>query len=68
VQVASATATPATASNHSRPLRGKRGYTLRVSQLATPGFTLADFSVHIFDLAAGHGIEGLVGLSFERAR
>ena len=42
----------------------EQGYTLRVSQFATLGFTLSDFHVHVFDLAAGHGIDGLVGLSF----
>jgi predicted aspartyl protease len=42
----------------------EQGYTLRVSQFATLGFTLTDFRIHVFDLAAGHGIDGLIGLSF----
>jgi hypothetical protein len=33
-------------------------------RLATLGFTLTDFRIHVFDLAAGHGIDGLIGLSF----
>ena len=42
----------------------EQGYTLRVLRFATLGFTLADFRIHVFDLAAGHGIDGLIGLSF----
>lgn len=44
----------------------EQGYTLRVTQFAALGFTLPDFRVHIFDLAAGYGIDGLIGLSFLR--
>ena len=44
----------------------EQGYTLRVTQFATLGFTLPDFRVHVFDLAAGFGIDGLIGLSFLR--
>ena len=40
----------------------EQGYTLRVTQFQTLGFTLVDFSVHVFDLAAGYGLDGLVGL------
>ena len=32
--------------------------------MSTRGFTLTDFRIHVFDLAAGYGIDGLVGLSF----
>ncbi len=44
----------------------EQGYTLRVTQFAALGFTLRDFRVHVFDLAAGFGIDGLIGLSFLR--
>jgi predicted aspartyl protease len=44
----------------------EQGYTLRVTQFAALGFTLPDFRVHVFDLAAGYGIDGLIGLSFLR--
>jgi len=44
----------------------EQGFTLRVTQFAALGFTLPDFRVHIFDLAAGYGIDGLIGLSFLR--
>ena len=40
------------------------GYTLRVRQFATLGFTMTTYRVHVFDLAAGYGIDGLIGLSF----
>ena len=44
----------------------EHGYTLRVSRFAALGFTFAAFRVHVFDLAAGYGINGLIGLSFLR--
>jgi predicted aspartyl protease len=44
----------------------EHGYTLRVSKFAALGFAVPDFRVHVFDLAAGYGIDGLVGLSFLR--
>jgi predicted aspartyl protease len=44
----------------------EQGYTLRVTQFNALGFTLPDFRVHVFDLAAGYGIDGLIGLSFLR--
>lgn len=44
----------------------EHGYTLRVTQFDALGFTLPDFRVHVFDLAAGFGIDGLIGLSFLR--
>jgi predicted aspartyl protease len=42
----------------------EHGYTLRVHRFAALGFTFTDVRVHVFDLAAGHGIDGLIGLSF----
>jgi hypothetical protein len=44
----------------------EHGYTLRVAKFSALGFTVPDFRVHIFDLAAGFGIDGLVGLTFLR--
>ena len=45
----------------------EHGYTLRVDRFTALGFTRADFRVHVFDLAAGYGIDGLIGLSFLKA-
>ena len=42
----------------------EQGYTLRVARFATLGFSHERFRVHVFDLAEGYGIDGLVGLSF----
>ena len=42
----------------------EQGYTLRVRQFETLGFAITNFPVHVFDLAEGFGIDGLVGLSF----
>jgi predicted aspartyl protease len=44
----------------------EHGYTLRVAKFSALGFFAADFRVHVFDLAAGFGIDGLIGLSFLR--
>jgi predicted aspartyl protease len=44
----------------------EQGYTLKVSRFAALGFVFADFEVNVFDLAGGHGIDGLIGLSFLR--
>lgn len=44
----------------------ERGYTLRVAQFSALGFTIPDFAVHVFELPAGYGIDGLIGLSFLR--
>jgi predicted aspartyl protease len=44
----------------------ERGYTLKVSRFAALGFEMPEYQVHVFDLAAGHGIDGLIGLSFLR--
>jgi predicted aspartyl protease len=42
----------------------EHGYTLKVARLAALGFAMHDFEVNVFDLATGHGIDGLIGLSF----
>lgn len=42
----------------------EQGYTLRVTRFATLGLACSNFRVHVFDLADGYGIDGLVGLSF----
>jgi predicted aspartyl protease len=44
----------------------EHGYTLRVPRFSALGFTSPDFRIHVFDLAAGYGINGLIGLSFLR--
>jgi predicted aspartyl protease len=44
----------------------EHGYTLRVSRFSALGFTIPDYSIHVFDLAADFGINGLIGLSFLR--
>jgi predicted aspartyl protease len=44
----------------------ERGYTLKAARFAALGFVLNDFEVHVFDLPAGFGINGLIGLSFLR--
>lgn len=42
----------------------EHGYTLRARQLSALGFTLPDYLIHVFDLATGDDIDGLIGLSF----
>lgn len=44
----------------------EQGYILRVTRFGALGFSIPDFRIHVFDLAAGYGIDGLVGLSFLR--
>jgi predicted aspartyl protease len=44
----------------------EHGYTIRVARFSALGFTAPDFRIHVFDLAAGYGIDGLIGLSFLR--
>jgi hypothetical protein len=39
----------------------EQGYTLRILQFATLGFTLTDFRIHVFDLAAGMASTGSSG-------
>jgi hypothetical protein len=40
----------------------EQGYTLRVKRFSALGFTLPDYLIHVFDLATGDDIDGLVGL------
>jgi predicted aspartyl protease len=42
------------------------GYLLRVVRFATLGFAMADFPIHVFELADHEPFDGLVGLSFLR--
>jgi hypothetical protein len=44
----------------------EQGYTRKVSRIAALGFVIPDFHIHVFDLAVGHDIDGLIGLSFLR--
>jgi predicted aspartyl protease len=44
----------------------EHGYTLRITRFAALGYAASDFRVHVFDLAEGFGIDGLIGLSFLR--
>jgi hypothetical protein len=44
----------------------EQGYILRVAQFAALGFAFPDFRVHVFELAGGWGIDGLLGLNFLR--
>jgi predicted aspartyl protease len=47
-------------------LGNEHGYTLRVARFAALGYAVPEFRVHVFDLAEGFGIDGLLGLSFLR--
>ena len=40
------------------------GYTLRVKRFESLGFGFDDFLIHVHDLPAGYGIDGLLGLTF----
>ena len=42
----------------------EQGYMIRVPQFSALGSTVADFPIHVFDLADRYGIDGLLGLSF----
>lgn len=42
----------------------EQGYTLRIDRFSALGFAVPELRVHVFDLAAGYGIDGLIGLSF----
>lgn len=42
----------------------EQGYTLRVRRFSALGFALPDYLIHVFDLATGDDIDGLIGLSF----
>jgi predicted aspartyl protease len=40
------------------------GWTLRVKRFSALGFVVPDYRIHVFDLATGDDIDGLLGLSF----
>jgi hypothetical protein len=42
----------------------EQGWTLRVSRFSTLGFEVPNYRIHVFDLATGDDIDGLIGLSF----
>ena len=42
----------------------EHGYTLRVARFSALGFTAPDCRIHVFDLATGDDIDGLIGLGF----
>jgi hypothetical protein len=42
----------------------EQGWTLRVKRFSTLGFAVPDYRIHVFDLATGNDIDGLIGLSF----
>jgi len=44
----------------------EQGWTLRVKRFSALGFVAPDYRIHVFDLAIGHDIDGLIGLSFLR--
>jgi len=41
----------------------EQGWTLRVKRFSALGFVVMDYRVHVFDLATGDDIDGLIGLS-----
>lgn len=42
----------------------EQGWTLRVKRFSALGFVVPDYRIHVFDLATGDDIDGLIGLSF----
>jgi predicted aspartyl protease len=42
----------------------EQGYTLRVQRFSALGYMVPDCPVHVFDLATGDDIDGLLGLRF----
>jgi predicted aspartyl protease len=44
----------------------EQGYTLIVKRFSALGFVVPDYRLHVFDLAAGYDIDGLIGLSLLR--
>jgi predicted aspartyl protease len=42
----------------------EHGWTLRVKRFSALGFVVPDYRIHVFDLATGDDIDGLLGLSF----
>jgi aspartyl protease family protein len=48
-----------------RSATGKeQGWSLRVKRFSALGFAVPDYRLHVFDLATGDDIDGLIGLSF----
>jgi hypothetical protein len=48
------------------PLGDERGYLLHVRRFTALGFSIADFPLDAHALPPGHGVDGLLGLSFLR--
>ena len=44
----------------------EHGYTLRVTRFSALGYGIPNVRIHVFDLAEGFGLDGLIGLSFLR--
>ena len=42
----------------------EQGWTLRVKRFSALGFVVPNYRIHVFDLATGYDIDGLIGLSF----
>jgi len=42
----------------------EHGWALRVKRFSALGFVVPDYRIHVFDLATGDDIDGLLGLSF----
>jgi len=42
----------------------EQGWTLRVRSFSALGFVVPDYRIHVFDLATGDDIDGLLGLSY----
>jgi len=42
----------------------EQGWTLRVERFSALGFVIPNYRIHVFDLATGDDIDGLIGLSF----
>jgi len=42
----------------------EQGWTLRVKRFSALGFVVPDYRIHVFDLATGDDIDGLLGLSY----
>lgn len=42
----------------------EQGWTLRVKRFSALGFVVPDYRIHVFELATGDDIKGLIGLSF----
>ena len=45
----------------------EQGWTLRVNRFSALGFAVPNYRIHVFDLATGDDIAGLIGLSFLNA-